>query len=312
MRRRVLAVALLAALTTQGVSYAATPTAKPTPKPTPKPTLKATPTPTVKPTAKATTVKKPVVKKPVVKKPVVKKPVVKKPVVKKKTVVPPPKIVWPPRGYAANNGVYAYIPSGSQLVSLLSAKTALATTVKQCTAMACGAVYVGSDSDCQYWEINSKVYGPNPSDVTAMIEYGSLRTLAAATKAKSILSVILVSKEPLIPHESTILSILGISTTSFYNQIASGKSLTQIAGAKINHIVAALSAAESKSIAAQLASGQITSDQAVALTDATSVRIATELTNYNLSVGGITVSCWTQAPTETIPSFTYAMEPNHF
>ena len=294
MRRRVLALAILTALATQGASYAATPTPKVTSKTTAKPTAAAKPT---------TTVKKPVVKKPVVKKPVV---------VRKKTVVPTPKIVWPPRGYAANNGVYAYIPSGSQLVSLLSSKSALATTVKQCTSMACGAVYVGSDSACQYWEINSKVYGPNPADVTEMIEYGTLRTLAPATKAKTILSVILVSKEALIPHESIILNILGMSTTTFYNQLASGKSLTQIAGSKINAIVAALSAAETKAIAAQSVAGTSSSEQAQALNDATSVRIATELTNYNLSVGGITVSCWSQAPTEVVPSFTYTSDPNHF
>ena len=294
MRRRVLALAILTALATQGASYAATPTPKVTSKTTAKPTAAAKPT---------TTVKKPVVKKPVVKKPVV---------VRKKTVVPTPKIVWPPRGYAANNGVYAYIPSGSQLVSLLSSKSALATTVKQCTSMACGAVYVGSDSACQYWEINSKVYGPNPADVTEMIEYGTLRTLAPATKATTILSVILVSKEALIPHESIILNILGMSTTTFYNQLASGKSLTQIAGSKINAIVAALSAAETKAIAAQSVAGTISSEQAQALNDATSVRIATELTNYNLSVGGITVSCWSQAPTEVVPSFTYTSDPNHF
>ena len=178
--------------------------------------------------------------------------------------------------------------------------------------MACGAVYVGSDSDCQYWEINSKIYGPNPADVTTMIEYGTLRTLAPATKAKTILPVILVSGEPLIPHQADILKILGITQDSFYNQLASGKSLTQIAGSKINSIVAALSAAETKAIAAQSVAGTITSDQAQALNDATSVRIATELTNYNLSVGGITVSCWTQAATDTVPGFTYTSNLNHF
>jgi len=315
MRRKAIGAAIFAALLMQGVAYAATPAPKATPKvsakPTAKPTAKTTAKPVAKPTTKATATKKPVVKKPVVKKPVVRKPVVRKPVVKK-TVVPVPKIVWPPKGYAANNGVYAYIPSGTQLVSLLSAKTTLAKTVKQCTAMACGAVYVGSDSECQYWEIISKVYGPNPADVTEMIQYGTLRTLAPATKAKTVLPVILVSNEPLIPHLAEILKILGISQDSFYNQIASGKSLTQIAGSKINAIVAALSAAETKAIAAQSVAGIITSDQAQALFDATSVRIATELTNYNLSVGGITVSCWTQAATETVPGFTYTSDLNHF
>jgi hypothetical protein len=315
MRTKAIGTAIFAAFLMQGVAYAPTPAPKVTPivsaKPTAKPTAKTTAKPVAKPTTKATATKKPVVKKPVVKKPVVRKPVVRKPVVKK-TVVPVPKIVWPPKGYAANNGVYAYIPSGTQLVSLLSAKTTLAKTVKQCTAMACGAVYVGSDSECQYWEINSKVYGPNPADVTEMIQYGTLRTLAPATKAKTVLPVILVSNEPLIPHLAEILKILGISQDSFYNQIASGKSLAQIAGSKINAIVAALSAAETKAIAAQSVAGIITSDQAQALFDATSVRIATELTNYNLSVGGITVSCWTQAPTDTVPGFTYTSDLNHF
>ena len=309
MRTKAIGAAIFAALLMQGVAFAASPTPKVTPKVSAKPSAKPSATPTAKTTAKPTTT---VTKKPVVKKPVVRKPVVRKPVVKKTTVVLPPKIVWPPKGYAANNGVYAYIPSGTQLVSLLSAKTTLANTVKQCTAMACGAVYVGSDSDCQYWEINSKIYGPNPADVTTMIEYGTLRTLAPATKAKTILPVILVSGEPLIPHQADILKILGITQDSFYNQLASGKSLTQIAGSKINSIVAALSAAETKAIAAQSVAGTITSDQAQALFDATSVRIATELTNYNLSVGGITVSCWTQAPTETVPGFTYTSDLNHF
>ena len=231
---------------------------------------------------------------------------------KKVIVTPSPKPVWPPKGYAANNGVYAYIPSGTQLVSLLSSQSTLSTTVSQCKAMACGAVYVGSDSDCQYWEVNSKVYGPNPADVTTLIEYGTLRTLAPASKAEKILPIILLSGEPLIPHESLILSTLGISQNNFYTQIAQGKSLTQIAGAKINSVVAAITADEAKTINAQLASAAITSDQAQALREAASVRIATELTNYNLNVGGITVSCWTQTPTDKVPSFTYSMNTNHF
>jgi len=231
---------------------------------------------------------------------------------KRVPVKPSPSPVWPPKGFASSNGVYALIPSGTQLVSLLSSKKALASTVKQCKAMACGAVYVASDSACLYWEINSKGYGPNPSDVTATIEYGTLRTLARATKSHEILPVILVSNEPLFPHESIILSTLGISQNNFYTQIAQSKSLTQIAGAKINSVVSAISTEESKAITAQLAAGSITSDQAQALLDATSVRIATELTNYNLSVGGITVSCWTEAPTESLPSSTYSMATNHF
>jgi hypothetical protein len=76
--------------------------------------------------------------------------------------------------------------------------------------------------------------------------------------------------------------------------------------------VAAIAADENKTINIQFAAGTITSDQAQALRDATSVRIATELTNYNLNVGGITVSCWTEPPSEKVPAFTYTMDSNHF
>ncbi len=293
MKKIIAALIILGAMS-PSLSYGATPAPKSASKQTAKASAKATP----HATSKSTTTHRTVVRHYYPRKKVI--------------VTPSPKPVWPPKGYAANNGVYAYIPSGSQLVSLLSSQSTLASTVSQCKAMACGAVYVGSDSDCQYWEVNSKVYGPNPADVTSMIEYGTLRTLAPATKAQKILPIILLSSEPLIPHESLILSTLGISQNNFYTQIAQGKSLTQIAGTKINNVVAAITSDESKSINSQFASGALTSDQAQALRDATSVRIATELTNYNLNVGGITVSCWTQAPTDKIPSFTYSMDSNHF
>lgn len=299
MTHKLIAALTLITLMIPTVATAASPSPKPTAHSTTKSTAKAAPKSTAKATAKKTTTTK--------------RTTIHHYYAPKRVVVTPsPKPVWPPKGYAANNGVYAFIPSGSQLVSLLSAQSKLATQVKQCKAMACGAVYVGSDSDCQYWEIKSKVYGPNPADVTAMIEYGTLRTLAPATKAEKVLPIILVSGEPLIPHENLILQTLGMTSNNFYTQIAQGKSLTQIAGNRINAIVSAITADENKSIDAQFAAGTITGDQAQALRDATSVRIATELTNYNLNVGGITVSCWTEPATDKVPSFTYAMDANHF
>lgn len=291
-RRSIIALAILAALV---------------------PTATQAASPSAKPSAKATSkVSSKVASKSAAKSVVKKFPVRHYYAPKRIVVTPPPKPVWPPKGYAANNGVYAFIPSGTQIVSLISGQSALGNTVSQCKANACGAVYVGSDSDCQYWEVNSKVYGPNPADVTTMIEYGTLRTLAPATKAQKILPIILLSGEPQIPHSALILQTLGMSSNAFYTQIAQGKSLTQIAAGKINAVVAAITADEIKTINSQQASGAITTDQAQALKDATSVRVATELTNYNLNVGGITVSCWTQPPTDKVPSFTYTMDSNHF
>ena len=306
MIRKISALLVAAALLAPVTAQAASPSAKPIAKPTAKTTTK----PVAKPVAKATT--KPVAKPTAKVTPKAKKPVRRTYVRKRVSVTPSPSPVWPPKNFAANNGVYALIPSSSQLVSLLSSKSALASTVAGCKAMACGAVYVGSDTSCQYWEINSKVYGPDPADATSMIQYGTLRTLAPASNAKTIVPIILVSSEPLIPHESLILSTLGISRNTFYTQIAQGKSLTQIAGAKINALVAAITADETKTTNSQLASGAIASDLAQSYRDNASIRVATELTNYNLSVGGITISCWSQAPTDKVPSFTYTANPNHF
>ena len=303
MIRKLIAALMLTALFTPTVATAASPSPKPTAHSTAKSSAKSTAKAAPKSTASTKTTKSATTKHTVVHHYYPRKKVI---------VSPSPKPVWPPKGYAANNGVYAFIPSGTQLVSLLSSQSTLNSQVSQCKSMACGAVYVGSDSDCQYWEINSKVYGPNPADVTSMIEYGTLRTLAPATKAQKILPVILLSGEPLFPHETLILQTLGTTSNNFYTQIAEGKSLTQIAGNKINSIVSAITSDESKSINSQFASGAISSDQAQALRDATSVRIATELTNYNLNVGGITVSCWTQPATDKVPSFTYTMNSNHF
>ena len=101
-------VALLIALIAAPASYGATS------KPTPKPTI----------TKKATssTTKKPVVKRKVY-------------VRKKVKPSPSPKPVWPPKGFIENNGVFARVPSGTELVGLLSAKTTLAKTVQACEAV---------------------------------------------------------------------------------------------------------------------------------------------------------------------------------
>jgi len=309
MIRKISAILIALSVALPGNAYAASP--KATPTPTVKTTAKAAPKPSAKPPVKTTA--KPTTKATSAAKTPVRKAPVKRYTPRKRVIVTPsPKPVWPPKGFQSTNGVYAMIPSGTQLVSLLSSSKTLATTVSQCKAMACSAVYVASDSTCNYWEITSKVYGPDPADVTATIQYGTLRTLATGTQAHQILPVILVSGEPLFPHESIILNTLGITQNIFYTQIAQGKSLTQIAGSKINAVVSAIHIDEEKKINAQVAAGLWTSDQAQTLRDNSSIRIATELTNYNLTVGAITVSCWTQDSTETVPSFTYTMEKNHF
>jgi hypothetical protein len=174
----IIATFMSAALLTS-VATAATPT----PKPSSKSTTKATPKPTA--TSKATTTKKPVVKKKVVK--------------KTATPIPSPSPVWPPDAklFTGNKGVYAKIPTGKELIGLISAKIGLAADVKKCETNACGAVIVASDYTCKWWEIKSTVTGVNPNDPTKRVLFGNLRTTSASLDPKTYANILLISDEPI-------------------------------------------------------------------------------------------------------------------
>ena len=103
-----------------------------------------------------------------------KKPVKKKRVKKTATPIPSPLPVWPPVGFTANNGIYAKIPSGKELLGLISAKIGLATDVKKCESNACGAVIVAADYLCKWWEIKSTVSGVDPNDLNKKVLLGLL------------------------------------------------------------------------------------------------------------------------------------------
>ena len=177
----IIATFMSAALLTS-VATAATPT----PKPSSKNTAKATPKPTA--TSKATTTKKPVVKKK------------KKKVVKKTaTPIPSPSPVWPPDSklFTGNKGVYAKIPTGKELIGLISAKIGLAADVKKCETNACGAVIVASDYTCKWWEIKSTVTGVNPNDPSKRVLFGNLRTTSESLDPKTYANILLISDEPI-------------------------------------------------------------------------------------------------------------------
>lgn len=152
--------------------------ASPAPKATPKPTV----------TKQSTTTKKPVVKKK------------KKKVVKKTaTPIPSPSPVWPPDSklFTSNKGVYAKIPTGKELIGLISAQIGLAAELKKCETNACGAVIVASDYTCKWWEIKSTVTGVNPNDSTKRILLGNLRTTYGAVDPKTYANIFLISDEPI-------------------------------------------------------------------------------------------------------------------
>ena len=170
-------------------------------------TTKPTPKPTTKATAKATT-----------KKPVVKKPVAKKKVVYKRKVVkvsPSPAPAWPPRGFHENSKVYAKVPTSRELIGVLSAAKPLAAQVKKCSTYACGAVQVASAIGCTWWEITATVSGPTSDTDRTLKVLGALRTTAVGTKPKQIVTVLLISTEPLKPK----VTVGGINVNCYHSPV---------------------------------------------------------------------------------------------
>lgn len=199
-------------------SFAVTPTPKPTnemsAKATPKPAVSAKPvTNTPSTSSSPTTPKKPVKKK--------------KKVKKTATPIPSPSPIWPPIGFTTKSGIYAKIPTGKELLGLLSAKIKLADDVKKCEINACGAVVVAADIQCRWWEIRSTVSMIDPADPAKKLLLGSLRTTYNSLSPKTYANILLISEEPLYlpaaidpatnqelpPVARTGISVGGISAT---------------------------------------------------------------------------------------------------
>jgi hypothetical protein len=193
MKFRLAISILLSLLLISNTSYAATPTPKPTvaakPSPTPAATKSAS---TAQSSPSSSSTDKPT-----------KKPVKKKRVKKTATPIPSPLPVWPPVGFTANNGIYAKIPSGKELLGLISAKIGLATDVKKCESNACGAVIVAADYLCKWWEIKSTVSGVDPNDLNKKVLLGSLRTTYGELGPKTYANILLISDEPLFMPTTT-------------------------------------------------------------------------------------------------------------
>ena len=150
----------------------------------------ATPKPSPKPTS---------TKAKVVKKPVFKKPVAKKPVVRKKKNFPTKKpLKWPPPGFEKKGALYAKTATPKELlIAGTENKYIQQNLIEYCEKFACLGIFVGSETGCDWWEITSNVLGIDPADPTKRIIYGSLNTLMAGSKAKTVKAILLVSEEPI-------------------------------------------------------------------------------------------------------------------
>ena len=289
-------IALLISVLASSTSYGATskPSAKPSAKSTTKATSKSTTKATSKTKSKVTIAKKPVVKRKVY-------------VRKKVKPSPSPKPVWPPKGFTLDpkTNIYYKIPTGSDLVGLISASASLTKNISQCEISACGAVYIASPVACTWWEILATVRGPSYADISTLTDYGNLRVTYKGTAARAIAPIFLYSSEPLFPNEEIILRTLNISRNNFYSALSAGKSLSQIAYPNGSKLVKAIMAAEKSDIDSRMASGSITASQANDQKDELPNRVANELNQYRLTFEKISAKCWFSSPTENVPSTTY-------
>jgi hypothetical protein len=219
MKVRLLVSILVATTLFTTSSYAITSTPTASKKATPRPAVSAKPTSSKPSVSSSTTTTNKPTKKPVKKK--------KKKVKKTATPIPSPSPVWPPVGFTSKDGIYAKIPTGKELLGLLSAKVKLADDVKKCEKNACGAVVVAADIQCRWWEIRSTVSMIDPADPAKKLLLGSLRTTYNSLSPKTYANILLISDEPLYlpaaidpatnqelaPVLRTGISIGGISAT---------------------------------------------------------------------------------------------------
>ena len=154
---------------------------------------------TSKPTPKPSVTKAKVVKTLATKKPIIKKPIVKKTVVKRKKKLPEKKpLKWPPGGFEKKGELYAKTATPKELlIAGTENKYIQKNLIAYCHKVACLGIFVGSETGCDWWEINSNVLGIDPNNSTERIILGSLITLVSGSKAKTIKAILLTSDEPI-------------------------------------------------------------------------------------------------------------------
>ena len=145
-------------------------------------------TPTAKSHSKVSTVKKKLVAK------------------KRKPVQPSPAPSWPPRGFTSVGTAFARIPTGAELVGILSATSDGAAQISSCAidpkspnapAYSCTAILVGSTGRCTWWKISAIVTGIDLANSSGRISLGEISVTQPGAAAKTIQTIFLVSPVPL-------------------------------------------------------------------------------------------------------------------
>lgn len=123
-----------------------------------------------------------------------------------KPVPPSPSPAWPPHGFTSVGSAYARIPTGTELVGILSAMKDAASPVSSCSidptkpntpAYSCAAVLVGATERCTWWKVSADISGIDPADATARVDLGQISVLEPGAPGKTIQTIVLASPVPL-------------------------------------------------------------------------------------------------------------------
>ena len=123
-----------------------------------------------------------------------------------KAVKPSPATNWPPKGFTSVGTAYARVPSGTELVGILSAMKNSSAAINSCAmdpakpnapAYSCAAILVGSTEKCTWWKVSSKITGVDYANSANRVTIGQITVLQPGAAAKTIQTIFLVSPIPL-------------------------------------------------------------------------------------------------------------------
>jgi hypothetical protein len=123
-----------------------------------------------------------------------------------KAALPSPSPAWPPLGFRSVGTAYARVPTGVELIGILSAMKNSSTATNSCAAdpkkpnapaFSCAAILVGSTQRCNWWKISSTITGIDPVNPPGRISLGDFSDTVSAAAAKTIQTIIMISPIPL-------------------------------------------------------------------------------------------------------------------
>jgi hypothetical protein len=93
--------------------------------------------------------------------------------------------------------MYLKVPDTKELIGILSAKTALASQIKDCTKFTCGAVIVASEIGCRWWKVTGDVVGATSAEDRTIKTFGTVSVSVTRSAAKQLITILMVTPEPI-------------------------------------------------------------------------------------------------------------------